>query len=146
MKINWGTGILIVIIIFLIAMISFVIFTTSHKVNLVEKDYYPKGLKYDNHMEKSANALALEEQVGVARSDSGLIITFPDFFLDKKLDGKVLFYRPSDAGDDKSFEIKLDTNLQQHIPAGSLVPGRYVIKIDWNCDSVSYYQEIDINN
>ena len=146
MKINWGTGILIFIIVFLIAIISFVIFTTTQKVSLVEKDYYPKGLEYDSHIEKTANAKALEEKVSVSKSDSLIIFEFPDLFQKKAVEGSILFYRPSDSRKDKSFNIQLDSNLRQFIPATGLLPGKYIIKIDWSCDEVSYYQEEVIIN
>ncbi|MCK5078307.1 MAG: FixH family protein, partial [Bacteroidales bacterium] len=43
-KINWGTGILIFLVIFFIAIFSFVYFSFQLQINLVEDDYYPKEI------------------------------------------------------------------------------------------------------
>lgn len=146
MKINWGTGILIFIILFLIAIISFVIFASTHKVNLVEKDYYPKELNFDSQIEKNANAEALYEKISISKTDSLIIIDFPGFFRGKTVEGSILLYRPSDFEKDKLFSIQLDTSLRQVIPATDLLPGKYYVKIDWSCDGIPYFQEKVIIN
>ncbi|HSG68618.1 MAG TPA: FixH family protein [Bacteroidales bacterium] len=146
MRINWGTGILIVIIIFLIAIISFVLFTTTHKINLVEEDYYPKELNYDSQMEKQANTDALVEKISFIKGDSAVLIAFPQSFAGKEVEGSILVYRPSDYAKDKLYPIRLDTAGQQFIPTGNLLPGKYIFKVDWVCDGVKYFQEQVIIN
>lgn len=146
MKINWGTGILIFIIIFLIALISFVIFTTTHKINLVEEDYYPKELNYDTQIEKNTNTEALDEKISISLADSLIILEFPGLTEGKEVEGSILLYRPSDFEEDKLYSIQLDSNLRQILPASGLLPGKYIIKIDWTCDEVSYFQEKVIIN
>ena len=141
MKINWGTGILIFIIFFLIAIISFVIFTTTHKINLVEEDYYPKELNYDDQIEKNTNTEALDEKISISLADSLIILGFPGFTEGKEVKGSILLYRPSDFEEDKLYSIELDSNLRQILPAKGLLSGKYIIKIDWTCDDISYYQE-----
>jgi len=146
MKINWGTGILIVIIVFLIGIISFVVFTTSHKVNLVEEDYYPKELVYDSQIEKISNTEALEEKISIYTADSMIVVIFPSIVENKTLDGSILLYRPSDYEEDILYDIELDSNRLQILPTAGLLPGKYIIKIDWSCDGVNYYQEKVIIN
>ncbi|RLD31593.1 MAG: hypothetical protein DRI97_13045 [Bacteroidetes bacterium] len=147
MKINWGTGILIFIILFLIAIISFVIFANTQKVKLVEEDYYPKELNFDSQMEKQANAEALTEKVSIGLSaDSLIFIRFPEFFDQKQVKGSILIYRPSDDKEDIYYEIALDSNSSQILPAGELLPGKYIIKLDWTAAGVKYFQEQVIIN
>lgn len=146
MKFNWGTGILIVIILFLIAVISFVIFTSTQKVNLVVEDYYPKELNYDSQIEKNTNTEALEEKISIHTVDSLIILIFPPLVEEKIVEGSILLYRPSDFEADILYEIQLDSNRRQILPATSLLPGKYIIKIDWSCDSINYYQEKVIVN
>jgi hypothetical protein len=64
----------------------------------------------------------------------------------KRVDGSILLYRPSDYEEDKLFTIQLDSNLRQVLPATGLLKGKYIIKIDWNCDDVAYFQEKVIIN
>ncbi len=147
MKINWGTGILIFIILFLIAIISFVIFANTQKVNLVEEDYYPKELNFDSQMEKQANTEALTEKVSIGlNADSLIFIHFPEFFDPKQVEGSILIYRPSDDKEDILYKIQLDTNSYQFLPAGELLPGKYIIKLDWTSEGVEYFQEQIIIN
>jgi hypothetical protein len=146
MKINWGTGILIVIIVFLIAIISFVIFTTTHKVNLVEEDYYPKELNFDSQIEKNSNTEALDEKVSFIVKDSLVVIAFPDFVDAKLIEGTILVYRPSDYDEDLRYNIELDTNNYQYIPTYKLLQGKYILKIDWTFEGKNYFQEKVIIN
>jgi hypothetical protein len=146
MKINWGTGILIVIIVFLIAIISFVIFTTTHKVNLVEEDYYPKELNFDSQIEKNSNTEALDEKVSFIVKDSLVVIAFPDFVDAKLVEGTILVYRPSDYDEDLRYNIELDTNNYQYIPTYKLLQGKYILKIDWTFEGKNYFQEKVIIN
>ena len=146
MKINWGTGILIVIIIFLVTMISFAFYTTTQKVNLVEKDYYPKELNFDTQIEKNSNTEALEEKISFIKGDSLLIVRFPSFVEAAEVEGSILVYRPSDFEEDIKYTITLDTNRSQYIPTTKLLPGKYIIKVDWAYRGVNYFQEKAIIN
>jgi len=146
MKINWGTGILIFIVLFLIAIVSFVIFTTTQKVNLVEEDYYPKELNFDSQIEKNSNTEALAEKVMIISADSVIVIRFPELFKDGQLEGSILVYRPSDDKEDILYPIHLDSNLYQILPASKLLPGKYIIKLDWTFEGVEYFQEQIIIN
>ena len=146
MKINWGTGILIVIIVFLVAIISFVIYTSTIKVNLVEEDYYPKELNFDDQIEKNTNTEALVEKVNFIVFDSLILIDFPDFFDKKVVEGSILVYRPSDYAEDLRYNIDLDTNGYQFIPTHTLLKGKYILKLDWTCEGVNYCPEKVIMN
>ncbi|MEN8224412.1 MAG: FixH family protein [Bacteroidota bacterium] len=146
MKLNWGTGILIVIIIFLILIISFVIFSSTQKVNLVEEDYYPKELNFDSQIEKNSNTEALDEKINFIVKDSMIIIGFPDFADETKIEGSIHVYRPSDYKEDLLYKIKPDTNGYQYIPTSGLLPGKYIVKVDWLYEGVNYFQEKVIIN
>ena len=45
-KFNWGTGILITIIIFMVITIGTVVFLMNQDVDLVTSDYYNKGIQH----------------------------------------------------------------------------------------------------
>jgi len=146
MKINWGTGILIFILVFLATIISFVVFTTTQKINLVEEDYYPKELNFDEQIDKNTNTAGLDEKINFIILDSLILIDFPDFFDAKTVEGSILVYRPSDDNADLLYKIDLDTNGYQFIPTKTLLKGKYILKIDWTCEKVNYFQEKVIIN
>ena len=141
MKFNWGTGITIFIIFFFITTVSFVVFTTTVKFNLVEEDYYPKGLQYDLQRKKIANTAALPQKVHVFLERQNLVIQFPDSFPGRSISGKVHIYRPSDESLDKTVEISAGEANTMAIPVNNLTKGKYLIKIDWQWNKVDYYQE-----
>lgn len=130
-----------VIIIFLIAVISFVLFTTTIPIDLVEEDYYPRELNYQDQITMQANTDALEEKLAFEKTDSLLVVSFPDFFREKEVKGTILVYRPSDPAQDKLYPIVLDSNNYFYIPAFNLLPGKYILKANWTCEGIPYYQE-----
>ncbi len=141
MKFNWGTGILIFIILFFIAIFSFIYYTTTHDVNLVERDYYPKELDYDTQQEKMSNTADLDEKIVFSKSKEIIKVHFPDFTKNDTLSGTIQLYRPSDFKKDIIYPVSSDTSSSQIIPTGNLLPGKYIIKVDWSFKGVNYYQE-----
>jgi hypothetical protein len=144
MKFNWGTGILVVIVLFMVLCIAFFIFASRQDNSLVEKDYYPKGLKYEEMIGKIRNAAGLGEVPEMKLDKDFLKIKYPSYFKGKDLAGRVYFYRPSDANLDFTSEISFDTALVQLIPASRFRHGRYQIQFDWMQGIKSYYIEKEI--
>ncbi len=97
MKWNWGTKIFIAIILFMSLMIVLVILSMNQSYYLVEKDYYPKALEYQQRIDKETNAKNIGEMIQIANNGNELIITFPSAFDPKSIDGELTFYRPSDG-------------------------------------------------
>ena len=140
-KINWGTGILIFLVIFFIAIFSFVYFAFQLQINLVEDDYYPKEITYQKQIDKMHNLEVLGDKISIRKEEGILILTFPEAHK-SKFEGTIHIYRPSDAGMDKVLEIVTDQNNRQFIPVDQLINGKYILKIDWVCEGTGYYQEI----
>ena len=144
MKWNWGTGIFIVIVLFLGACFAFIVYSQHQKWSLVEEDYYPKELRHEEKLVKMRNANALVMQLQVSLDRSNLIVQFPYDFRGKHLTGQIDVYRPSDENLDVILPVTADTSLIQLIPLHKLARGRYVVKIDWSSESRNYYKEQDI--
>jgi hypothetical protein len=144
MKWNWGTGIFIVIVIFLVACVAFIIYTRGQKWSLVEEDYYPRELRHEEKLVKMRNANALSEQLLVTLGQQSLAVKFPVDFRGKGLTGMINIYRPSDEAMDVILPVTVDTSLVQLIPLNKLSKGRYVVKVDWTSGGKDYYKEQDI--
>jgi len=141
-KFNWGTGIFIFIVLFIMSMISVIIFSFNQQVNLVTPEYYPKGVLYQDHITKIKNASLLKDNIRLDRTDGKITLGFPDEFSGKSISGTVQFYYVTDFEKDSNFKIKLDKDLKQDILTTGLVRGRYLIKIDWQDGEKAYFQEI----
>ena len=144
MKWNWGTGIFIVIVLFLGACIAFIIYAQHQKWSLVEEDYYPKELRHEEKLVKMRNANALVMQLRVILDKPNLVIQFPADFRGMALTGNIDIYRPSDENLDVLLPVAVDTALTQLIPLNRLSHGRYVVKVDWTASEKDYYKEQDI--
>ena len=144
MKWNWGTGILIVIVLFLGACVAFIIYSLNQTWSLVEEDYYPKELRHEEKLVKMRNANALIVQLQVVLDKSNLVVRFPADFQGKTLTGSIDIYRPSDEKLDVIVPVAVDTSLTQLISLHKLSRGRYVVKVDWTSGGKDYFKEQDI--
>ncbi len=144
LKFHWGTGIFLFIGLFFIAAVSFVIWTTTQDISLVEKDYYPRGVKFDEQRQKIANTGALPEKITANVSKEHILLQFPKISGLAHASGTIWVYRPSDETKDLRIPVKPDTSGVQLIPRSRLIVGKYLLKIDWQADSIPYYQEFDL--
>jgi len=146
MKINWGTGVVIGLVIF-ISFITFLVVNmlTDAKFDhdLVTEEYYQKELHYQEEIDAENNAFTLEENVTDYRTKDGWIIEFPENLELSKISGNLNLYRPSN----KKLDFNIPLNLKEHqifISEDKLVDGRWNINIYWEYDgkSLLYKKEI----
>ena len=128
MKINWGTGIAITLAIFLIGMITLVIISSSQNLNLVTPDYYPKGIDYQNQINKKTHTSELQESIQFSQDADFIYLNFPSIDSTLLPKGKVLVFRPADYRFDKVFAIQVNDSLHQIISKEGLFKGRCIIK------------------
>jgi len=134
MKINWGTGIVIGMLLFISFILYFVVTMLSSSDfdhDLVVEDYYKAELHYQQEIDAEENALALKEQIQLERNGSELKLKFPNNMNINEIKGNVNFYRPSNKQLD--FSIPFTEIEEQHfiIPERQLIKGRWNIKISW---------------
>ncbi|MEP0862096.1 MAG: FixH family protein [Ignavibacterium sp.] len=139
-KISWGTGIVIAIIIFVVLVLVQTIYLMNQKVDLVEEDYYKKGIEYQKDIDVQKKTSELSEQVRFDFNGQYLIISFPENLSDNKISGEVLLYRPSDSGLDIKFPLQTDS-LSQVIPVSDLKKGFWRVKLRWQYEGQDYYDE-----
>ena len=140
MKINWGTGIVIAIVLFMGFILFFVLSVqANHKYDneLVVEEYYKQERILQKKIDKEENSVALTHNVAVANTAQGLIITFPQGFNNHKIKGKVSLYRPSSRGLDFEIPISLSAPYML-IPKSALAGGRWDITIDWSYQGKGY--------
>lgn len=142
MKLNWGWGLTIFITIFLIAILSFVYFASTQQVNLVEKDYYPKGVTYQEQIQKQQNAKALPEKISITQSENTLTVIFPKQSFSQNTKGTLHFAHIENYKLDQELELELDSAGQQVVDASSFEAGRYKVKVDWETNETPFFQEM----
>lgn len=146
-KFNWGTGIVLVILIFFGTIAIRIFISYQHEISLVDEDYYTKEISYQEHIDKEANTNKLSVKPIFSINDNELKLQFPAYFKNSKLEGSIHFYRPSDKYLDHHFKLDLDDSLSQTMIISDLKKGGYELKLDWVSDSTAYFlkQEITIN-
>jgi len=140
MKINWGTGVAIAMLMFMIFILSFVYKTfTNEKYDhhLVSEEYYKDEMNYQQELNEIENAKRLTESVGLINTENGIKITFPTDVKLKSIVGTIQFQRASDVTLDIELPIKLANNIQL-IPKEKLVEGLYNVKINWEINKTKY--------
>jgi hypothetical protein len=141
MKINWGTGITIAIVLFMSFILYFVIkvqINPKYDNELVVEEYYKHDAHFGEEMKRVQNAEDLAQKPIITKTSDGVTIVFPEVFDAKKIKGKVSLYRPSNKKLDFEMQISL-SNPTLLIPKSKLVGGRWDINMEWQYDGKSYF-------
>lgn len=141
MKISWGVGITITIIVFTLITLSFVYLSFGEDVNLVREDYYEAELKFNDKMATEKRTSELIQKIDIKLTSDNIEFKFPNSSEGSKVSGTISLYRPSNRKLDISFPINIDTASRMNIPTQSLNSGLWKIRVDWNVDSLSYFNE-----
>jgi cbb3-type cytochrome oxidase subunit 3 len=140
MKINWGTGIVIRLILFIgFILVMVFMMSTEKKYNydLVTEEYYKEELKFQEEINAENNTFLLSDRVKSVRKPEGLVLIFPKELENNKILGTVFLYRPSNKRLD--FEIPLELKKSELlIPKDLLLDGRWNIIVRWRLNDKDY--------
>ncbi len=140
MKINWGTGLVIGMVLFIGFIMYFVIQISTNKkydFDLVTEDYYGKELVYQKELDALENSNSLEEDVKGKRTDEGWEITFPKNLDYSQITGTVLLYRPSSKKLDFQLPLEL-TGPVLLIPDDKMIGGKWNTIVTWSYKGIDY--------
>lgn len=129
---------MIAIIIFMGFIFVLVYQSAQNDINLVEKDYYPKGLKYQDRIDEITNAQPLKQLFKITPFEDELLVSFPPIHPDA---GTIVFFRPSGTDFDRTYQIELDSLYQMQLSKSNFIKGKYLVKIFWRENDKSYYLE-----
>jgi hypothetical protein len=141
MKMNWGTGIAMLYVGFMIGILTLVVMSTRQKIDLVTTNYYEEELRFQGKMDKMARAKALADPIRWEVKPEGVLVQFPTATDATAPSGTISLYCPSDERKDVSFPIVVNPAGQQLLPAGSIQSGRYTLQIDWQQGTETYWSE-----
>lgn len=140
MKINWGTGIVIAIALFM-SFILYFVFTmmtdSKYDFDMVVEDYYKKEIGFQDELDARNNAARLAYKIEVTHDEKGVELYFPEEISSKMNHAHVFFYRVNQKDLDYELPIELVDNLM-FIPAAMLEKGRWDITIRWEMDDKKY--------
>lgn len=143
MKFNWGYGITIFLIIFVLFTLGLLYKANQQNIDLVTTNYYEEELAFQELKNKKALAEKhFKKQITFSIENDTLFLKFPDE-VTEKISGEITFFKPSDAKLDLKFEFENDTNLL-HYPLNLFSNGMYKVRIDWQHNNNEYYNELTI--
>lgn len=140
-KFNWGTGILITIIVFMVITISTVVYLMNQDVDLVASDYYDKGIHHQEQIDRMNRTNKMGDEVSINPENGFIKLVLPKSFVQKSLTGIIQFYRPSNGKKDFAVTLAVDTSCQQLISTQSMDKGYWRVKLNFTQDEVEYYKE-----
>lgn len=140
MKINWGTGIVIAMVLFISFILYFVLqmtLSSEYDDEMVEENYYQQEYVYQQEIDGRQNASALVQDVIVQKKQEAFHVDFPQDFDYNGINGTIYMYRPSDKELDFKIPIQLESS-NCTIPLQMLAKGKWEIKISWEYEDKDY--------
>lgn len=146
LKFNWGVGITLFLICFVLLNLYFLYFAVSQKYDLVEDNYYNKTLQYQKKIDRQNKTLTLKDKFELLTSavPGYLLIKYPSDFSGKSYKGKIDFYRPSDRQMDFSVDVLIDNVNQQMFSYDKIKKGLWIVKVHITVSDIDYYYEEEV--
>lgn len=138
---SWGYRITILTMGFVAFMVFLVISAFRQNFDLVTEDYYGKEIQFQSQIDKEINQRDLIDSISCVVADNNVIIKFPNDLLGKKIEGEVLFFRPSDASKDFKKKIASSSSGIQVFSKDNFSKGRYLVQLDYTSGGRKYYSE-----
>lgn len=139
-RINWGTGLVIAIVLFMSFILYFVVKVQSNSKydnELVVEEYYKHDARFQEEIDRVQNAQDLDHKPIITKTEEGIIIEFPQEFNANQITGTVSLYRPSNKKLDFDTPISL-SNPTLLIPKSKLVGGQWGINMEWEYEGKKY--------
>lgn len=144
MKISWGKGIVVSIVIFVLITAALVVVSFMQRIDLVANNYYEKEIKYQEQIETMKNTARLNNPVKVTQDVHSVVVAFNDSLDFSKIMGTVKFYRPSNEQKDFSIPLKVENNGKMSVSSDSIEKGFWKIQLNWSVDGNKYFNEVSI--
>jgi len=141
MKLNWGTGIVITIILFLIISFAMIFHFMNQKVDLVTDNYYEKTLVYQKQIDEAERSKQFDKEIKLEYLNNQLKFEFPDSLARNIKEGEFFFYRPSNSSRDFKLPFKLNKSREMLLDVSKIEKGYWKVQIKWLMNGVSYSVE-----
>ncbi len=145
LKMNWGAKIAVLYIGFVVLIATLVFLSMKQDFQLVASDYYQQEIKYQEVIDAVKNQSTLSAPVGITASKDAVTLSLPGEFTGKAVTGTVDFYAAAKSEWDASFDLSALQHNNLVVPRSRLHPTTYSVKIRWQSEGKTYYQESKLN-
>jgi nitrogen fixation protein FixH len=136
---NWGHGIIVTFVLFGAFMAYFYVNMSKESIELVGKNYYADGQAFQEKINERKHTASLSSKAKLEFSADfqQAKIEFPSSVTQAIL----LFYRPSNASQDKTLSVSADTAGLSLINTAFLVKGPWKVSLSWEKDGKNFIEE-----
>jgi len=139
---NWGYGIMTVIIVFVLGIGGMVLLSSKQSIDMMDDKYYERELKHQQLIDESASFVSDKGSVALVDSNGFIELRLPLNVSDSVVSGGIEIIRPSDKRLDRYFELK-PLEGKQRFDKSDFVRGLYHVRMSWINGRKSYYQSFD---
>jgi hypothetical protein len=139
---DWGKGILLAIIGFIVIIMTMVVISVRMEgIELVTENYYEAEINYQDQIDKEKSTLALEREVLQFDAEN------QSLFLDLPVGatGILHLFRPSDSKLDQKLPVEIKEENEKTVSIRNLQAGYWKAQLSWQENGESYYQEKKIS-
>ncbi|MCF7764754.1 MAG: FixH family protein [Verrucomicrobia bacterium] len=139
----WPIALIAFFILFIGATAGLVLFSTFHRMELVDADYYEHEINHQSQMERVSRTRQRHAQVQVdyQPDQHSIQLGFPSSHVDRGAVGTIHLYRPSAARLDRTLPIKYNAQGKQLLDTEGLRPGLWRIRILWTSNQEEYFDD-----
>lgn len=143
---DWGKGLTLAIILFIVTTLSVVGYIVSLDYHMVTENHYEKAVNYQEHIDRveEAGNMTNPVKINLLVEDRILRLQFPNSVSYNDVDGTIELYRPSDSSLDQKFELTLNQNGIQDISSSDLAKGKWLVKVRWSSEGKNFYKQESI--
>jgi hypothetical protein len=140
MKINWGTKLVALTVLFMCFIIFMIIKMVNQDVALIETDYYEKGENYQNTINenKGVDSLIVFE---IKTQNQKTLLNINNVGKRTILNASVNFKYLANKEKDKAFDIQLNDTSSTQIDLTNFEKGNWISKFSWTDNLGKHYLE-----
>lgn len=136
---NWGTKLIIGMALFMSFIITLaILMIRSDSDDLVDADYYEKGIEYDKDYERKSQLIEDKAEPEISVNDHLKII------FKSPAEGIIRLIHPSDKTKDSTMTINSGTGNQVEFPLSNFRKGHWKVSLEWKSDGKSYMYDKNI--
>jgi hypothetical protein len=136
---NWGKGIILGMVIFVLFITSMGIFMFLSPADDYDHQYYEKGLTFNHDYDREKQVTKDHAQPVIQFTDGYMKVTFA-----YAAKGKITFERPSNNLLDKVFQLDSGVGNEVDIAVGSMTKGQWRLIFDWKSNNKSYLYQKEV--
>ena len=140
MRISWGYKLFIAYSLFASGILFLAYKASKQSYDLVADNYYEQELKFQDVIEQKGRTAGLSAPPKISHTINSISIQLPGEFANKKVQGEIYLYRPSDASKDIRKNFTTDEGFYQ-LDLGKDLFGSYELKLSWEAGSQHYFEE-----